>query len=177
MKKPQIVVAIITSIILFGTSSLANADRRHKEHRHYFDYARVTHVTPIYQSVKRRVPVESCWVETVAVDRRRHDGRAVVGGLVGAAIGHKLGHRKSEKRAGAIAGAIIGATIADNHRHRDRRVYREVERCDTHYKTERHRELIGYDVTYRYRGELYSTRTDSHPGDRLRVKVSVRPVH
>ena len=35
--------------------------------------------------------------------------------------------------------------------------------------------LAGYDVTYEYAGRTYQTRTDYHPGDRIRVRVDVRP--
>lgn len=37
------------------------------------------------------------------------------------------------------------------------------------------RRIVGYDVEYRYRGEIYMARTGSDPGDRLRVRVSVTP--
>jgi len=37
------------------------------------------------------------------------------------------------------------------------------------------RHIIGYDVEYRYRGEIYMARTSTDPGDRLRVRVSVTP--
>ncbi len=160
-----------TAIALLCTSVFASADRN----RH-FDYARVTHAKPIYQTVSRRVPVEKCHIETVRVDRHHNDGRTLVGGLVGAAVGHKLGDKRHQKNVGALAGAIIGASIAESTKHdHGHRRYRDVERCSTRYDVERHRELIGYDVTYRYRGESYFTRTDSHPGERIRVKVSVQP--
>ena len=32
-----------------------------------------------------------------------------------------------------------------------------------------------YDVTYEYAGREYTTRTQYHPGDRIRVRVDVRP--
>lgn len=37
------------------------------------------------------------------------------------------------------------------------------------------RRVSGYDVTYEYAGRTYHTRTDHHPGDRIRVRVDVRP--
>lgn len=166
-------VKIMAAIALFVSSGFATADRN----RH-FDYARVTHAKPIYQTVTRRIPVESCRIETVRVDRRHNDGRTLAGGLIGAAIGHKIGRRHHDKHIGAVAGAIIGASIADNSKHHNRRgKYRDIERCNTHYDLERSRELVGYDVTYRYHGEVFHTRTDDHPGKRIRVKVSVRPAY
>ena len=35
--------------------------------------------------------------------------------------------------------------------------------------------LSGYDVTYEYANRTYHTRTNYHPGDRIRVRVDVRP--
>jgi uncharacterized protein YcfJ len=35
--------------------------------------------------------------------------------------------------------------------------------------------VVGYDVTYEYMGRQFVTRTDYHPGDRIRVRVDVRP--
>jgi len=35
--------------------------------------------------------------------------------------------------------------------------------------------VVGYDVTYEYMGRQFVTRTDYHPGDKIRVRVDVRP--
>src|SRR5690606_19561011 len=37
------------------------------------------------------------------------------------------------------------------------------------------RGVTEYDVTYEYAGREYPTRTQYHPGDRIRVRVDVRP--
>lgn len=37
------------------------------------------------------------------------------------------------------------------------------------------RSLVGYQVAYRYQGQVYVTRMDYDPGERLRVRVTVRP--
>ena len=42
------------------------------------------------------------------------------------------------------------------------------------YRRERDR-VDGYDVTYEYAGRMYHTRSDYNPGDRIRVRVDVRP--
>ena len=36
-------------------------------------------------------------------------------------------------------------------------------------------QVAGYDVTYEYANRTYRTRTDYHPGDRIRVRVDVQP--
>jgi len=169
LTKSASAIAILT---LIGLSSAVNADHNRRQ----FDYARVTDARPIYETVTRRVPVEKCWVETVRVDHHRNEGATLVGGLIGAAIGHNLGHGKRHQGARTVAGGVIGASIANSaSKNTHRSEYRDIKRCDTHYDVERYQELIGYDVTYRYHGETYRTRTDSHPGDRIRVAVSVRP--
>jgi uncharacterized protein YcfJ len=34
--------------------------------------------------------------------------------------------------------------------------------------------ILGYRVTYRYRGKLFTTRLAEPPGDRLRLRVSLQ---
>lgn len=162
-------IMIVTALAF---SSLASATHKHR----HFDYARVTNARPIYETVTRRIPVQECRVETVRVDHHGNDGATLVGGLIGAAIGHNLGHGRNHQGARTVAGAIIGASIANSATRTDRphSEYRDIRRCDTHYEIERFDELVGYEVTYRYHGKTYFTRTDSHPGDRIRVAVSVR---
>ncbi len=163
--------SVLALLILMSVAGFANADHN----RRSFDYARVIDARPIYQTISRRIPVQECRVETVRVDHH-DDGARLVGGLIGAAIGHNIGHGKRHEGVRTVAGAIIGASIADNAtRDRHHNEYRDVERCNTHYDVRHQKELVGYDVTYRYRGEIYHTRTDSHPGDRIRVAVSVQP--
>ena len=45
------------------------------------------------------------------------------------------------------------------------------------YASDRYRDeraVSEYDVTYEYAGRQYTTRTNYHPGDRIRVRVDVR---
>jgi len=37
------------------------------------------------------------------------------------------------------------------------------------------RRVVAYDVQYRYRGDVYMSRLNYDPGDRLRVRVSIEP--
>lgn len=48
-------------------------------------------------------------------------------------------------------------------------------RCRTVVTTELEEKLIGYDVTYRYGGRLYVRRLSYDPGERVRVKVEIKP--
>ena len=82
-----------------------------------------------------------------------------------------------------MVGGMAGRSIYDNAQ-RDRRVQRgQVRVCDPvpagngrygddYYGDGR---VSGYDVTYEYGNRTYHTRTDYHPGDRIRIRVDVRP--
>jgi uncharacterized protein YcfJ len=101
----------------------------------------------------------------------------VVGSVLGGVAGNQVGKGRG-RDAATVAGALLGAAIAHDLHDRPSRVhYDTVERCRdvTRYREEER--IDGYRVTYRYKGETYTTRTDHDPGDRIRVRVDVRPVH
>jgi hypothetical protein len=102
----------------------------------------------------------------------------VLGGIVGAALGSKVGGG-SARYATAAVGSMVGGMAG-------REIYESTQRprqeasvtvCDPvdhdAYRTVEDN-VAGYDVTYRYGGREYTTRTDHHPGDRIRVRVDVR---
>ena len=37
------------------------------------------------------------------------------------------------------------------------------------------REILGYDVEYRYHGDVYASRLSYDPGARMRVRIDVSP--
>lgn len=148
-------------------------------------YARVVNVKPVYERVERRTPAEQCWVETVAVSHQDSGKRAtpvVLGSIIGGALGHAVGHGHSNKKVGTAVGAVLGAAVGSdlersNRRPSSRHVeYRDVERCEYREQVSTFEQLVGYDVIYQYSGQRYTTRTQNHPGDRIKVAVDVRPV-
>ena len=149
-----------------------------------YEYAEVLESRPIYQLVEVSTPQEQCWEEEVAVDRRYRDNDSstpvIVSTILGGAIGNAVGHNKSNKRVGAVLGAVLGHSIGrDIVRGNSQSGYREyevVESCQTVYEQHEEERLIGYQVTYLYNGEERSVRTDSDPGDQIRLRVSVQPV-
>jgi uncharacterized protein YcfJ len=145
----------------------------------YVDNARVTSVEPQYESVT--VPRQECssrWVaETRRVDGRDYGG-AVIGGVAGALLGNQLGHGHGREAATAI-GAVFGAIAGDNIAQRDRRegyeqVPREVTECRVVDDVQTR--VVGYRVTYDYRGQLFTTLMNENPGQFVPVRVSVDPV-
>lgn len=149
-----------------------------------YEYADVVESRPIYQIVEVQTPVEQCWEEEIAVDRypRRSSSATpvLVSTIIGGAIGNAVGNGKSNKRVGAVVGSILGHSIGrDIVRNNNRsavRDYEVVQRCETAYEQHEEERLIGYQVTYLYQGEERSIRTDTDPGDQIRLRVEVQPV-
>jgi uncharacterized protein YcfJ len=109
---------------------------------------------------------------------------AIVGGVVGSLFGKGDG-RKVATAAGAVAGGVIGHNVAASN---DQRAAQGAQfepvpappgananpRCrDANNNAQRR--IVGYDVEYRYGGEVYMARLAYDPGDRMRVKISVVP--
>jgi len=142
-------------------------------------YAKVVNVKPIYETVSYSEPYEQCRYEERTVSRHRNSNTAIIlGSLIGGAIGNELGHNKSNKRVGTVAGAILGGSIAKDIQ-RNKHGYQQVRNekiCTTAYEVNYKQEVTGYDVAYKYHGVTYYTTTDQHPGKRIRVAVSVRPL-
>lgn len=157
-----------------------------------YDFAEVVAVEPIVRIVTVTVPRRECWNEEVAVERRRGGsdrggngsvGSTIAGGLLGGVIGRQIGGG-SGRDAMTVVGALVGSAIGsnagrDNDRNTDRRgsdvVYDSVRRCETRDEVREEERVDGYHVTYLYNGREYNTRTRNHPGDRIRVRVSVNP--
>ncbi len=148
------------------------------------DYAKVTNVSPLYETISIREPHRESHLEERVVKRKGGSSSAtpqILGALIGGAIGNKLGHNKSNKRVGAVAGAILGGSIASdisrNNRHNHHGSYTKTERvCTTSHSVRHEKQVTGYDVDYKYRGRVYSTITEVHPGDQIRVAVDVSPI-
>lgn len=107
----------------------------------------------------------------------------VIGGIAGAVLGSKVGEgsgRYVGTAVGSMVGGMAGRSIYDSSQ-RNRQTQRGTVRVcdpvptygrDDYYDDGR---VSGYDVTYEYANRTYHTRTDHHPGDRIRVRVDVRP--
>jgi uncharacterized protein YcfJ len=109
---------------------------------------------------------------------------AVLGGIVGAALGSKVGGgsaRYATAAVGSMVGGMAGRGIYESAQRNKQPKRTRVTVCDPvregdngRYQTASN-EVTAYDVTYEYAGREYTTRTSYHPGDRIRVRVDVRP--
>ena len=146
----------------------------------FIDHARVRNVEPQYETVN--IPREECsrhWVNERRRTGQQHSyGGAVIGGVAGALLGNQVGKGHGREAATAV-GAVVGAMAGDRMANRDRweqyeDVPREVTTCRT--VNEVQSRIVGYQVTYEYRGQHFTTLRRENPGPNLRVRVSVDPV-
>lgn len=145
-----------------------------------YAYARVVDVEPIVRYVTVNRPRRECWEEVEYRSDRpaRIAGTTMAGGVIGAAIGRQFGDG-SGRDALTVLGGLVGSAVANERARRnapDNYYAVPVERCRVTREAFTEQVVQGYDVTYRYQGRLYTTRTREHPGDRIRLQVAVRPV-
>lgn len=139
-----------------------------------FAYAQVLNVAPIYEDVRVPRPVESCEAyERVERVRPQGAGGTVLGAIIGGVVGNQVGSG-SGRRAATVAGAVAGGAIG-REAGTQTRVSTE-SRCHVADEYVIEQQVVAYDVEYRYRGEVFMSRLDNHPGDRLRIRVAVSPV-
>ncbi|MBS0590629.1 MAG: glycine zipper 2TM domain-containing protein [Proteobacteria bacterium] len=169
-----------------------------------YGWADVLRVDPVYESLgdspgeiqANPGPAPDCDESPPARPHDQADNRAVgtvIGALIGGVIGHAFGRGDGNKvttAAGVVAGGVAGNRIAaaqDQNTNADRqadaerdavsaslRDCRDASTTRRPSKPEHH--IVGYDVEYRYKGEIYMARLPFDPGDRMRVKMTVVPV-
>lgn len=165
---------------LLGAATAQAGHPRERDDAGFFDYAEVVRVEPLVRVVRVHEPREECWDEEVPVYRSEYRSATpmILGGILGGVVGHTMG-KGDGKTAATVAGTVLGGSVgrdvgaaharppaydtAMETRCRQVSDYREEERVE------------GYDVTYRYQGEEYTTRMPRDPGERIRVHVAVEP--
>ncbi len=147
----------------------------------FYDYAKVTGVEPVVRSYRKPVQERECWDEEVLREARVDSGEPtaiIAGGLIGAAIGRQFGKghgRDVATVAGTLLGGAIGNDLSRSRPRPQSRAIEEVCRIRTSYVEEER--ITGYKVWYRYQGHEYQTRMRNEPGDRIKIKVKLQPVH
>ena len=177
-QSPRRTAGLVAAAALLGFSTVAGA-------RPVFDYAQVISADPVIRYVTVKTPVRECWEETeyYAVDPRPAGGAGstLIGALIGGVVGHEVG-RGRNKGVATVAGSLVGAAIgSDIARHRyiaaggPIQQARGVERCETQVREHRVERIDGYKVVYQYHGQKYATTMPTDPGQKLRIRVDVRP--
>lgn len=140
-------------------------------------WADVLRVDPVYETVHNRTPREIC--DEYPVERRVDNGNKAAGAVIGAIVGGVLGNTVGKgdgRKAATVAGAVVGGTVGHNVAQGGDRYYQGVEQhCRLVEDVSEEQRLVAYDVQYRYRGDVFMSRLDYDPGDRLRVRVRIEP--
>lgn len=156
--------------LLALSSGAAMADYGHQ----FRDRAKVVSSTPVYEQINE--PRRECWTEYESREVYRNGnstGGAILGAVVGGLVGSTVG-KGNGKVAAAAVGAATGAVVGDrwndrggNYAHEER----PVERCRVtdNYR----RDIVGYDIVYRYNGRDYATRLPHDPGKWLDLDVNL----
>jgi uncharacterized protein YcfJ len=148
-------------------------------------YAELISAVPVSKEVQvptssrdcRQVPVT--YTQTVQKERTSTPTNVIVGGLIGGVIGNQAVHgskRDLATAAGAAAGGYIGYERArrQNAPETVQRTRYE-ERCDTVKGSRTELRQDGYEVTYRYQGQVYTTHMQNPPPARFPVTLNVTP--
>lgn len=188
--KALLSATVLVSLLAVGTQAEASPPWKRERYvpAHYdrggYDYAKVVDVDPIRHQVRVETPRRECWDEVREVRSARYSeshsaGPMILGGIIGGVVGHQIGSGRG-KDVATVAGTLIGASVGHDVAVKNGRTYSEpreetVERCATRYEEEYEERIEGYRVTYLYEGREYTTRLPYDPGDRIRVRVDVRP--
>lgn len=186
---------IIAGVI--GAVSLPVTAKRYSEHNNSaYDYAKVVDVSPVVETYKVNHPVEKCWDERVSVreyDRPRRSNSytpEILGAIIGGVVGNRVGKRGggSARDVATVAGAVLGGSVARDVKLRNKRnhnskysqgrssSYKTVQHCELQDSYVTKEKVVGYNVAYKYRGNVFHTQLNQHPGDEIKVKVTVDPV-
>ena len=195
MTRAKRVAGAVGGLVLTVSAAVAAADRPGT----HYEYAPVVDVEPIVRVIRVQRPRQECWDEQVydeypvqgyrgagAPGPVKAAGPTIVGGLIGGLIGRQFG--SGDGRDGmTLVGTLVGAAVAGDRARRRHyaQSYRSatyerrpvtVERCRTSTETFEEERIEGYDVTYEYRGELYTMRTAEPPGSQVKLRVRAAPV-
>jgi uncharacterized protein YcfJ len=188
MNKLKTISGVVTAALLISQPARAGETEYPEYHRaSYTELAEVVNVEPIRTTVRVATPRRECWEEEVPYRYSGHGtGHSytpmILGGIVGGVVGNQFGKGDGNTLM-TVAGALLGGSVGRDHaRYRGAGAphggYTTLEtRCSVRDEYHDEERIDGYRVEYRYDGRVYTTRMDRHPGDRIRVNVSVTPAY
>jgi len=184
--------ALIVAGIITGISLPVAANKYQENHNSVYDYAKVVDVQPLIETYQVNQPVEQCWDERVSRtsydnygrnNRRNSNTSQILGAIIGGAIGNRFGHgngRKIATVAGAVLGSSIGRDVQNSKRHQNYHNanlgYDTVQRCEFRDSYVTKEQVVGYDVAYKYRGNVFHTKMAQKPYGKIKVMITVNPV-
>ncbi len=189
MKHTKILTFALSAALISGCATAGrydyvdyDEDYRDGSSIEFVDEAKVISANPIYDTVRVNDPETRCWNEKVYHRRpaSRNDSYTptIAGAILGGAVGHQFG-KGDGKDVMTVAGMLLGGSIGNDlgnkpvHGGRYATTERRCETVDNYRET---RELVGYNVNYKYRGKSYWTETVSDPGKYLKLRVNITPM-
>lgn len=170
----------ITALFVAATLATPLAFAGYKD-KH--DYARVVSVEPITKTIRVSTPRQECWQEQVSHyehAKQRSATPTIVGAVIGGLIGNELGNNSDARKGGLLVGSILGGSIGRDIGRKTagpgQQYYTTEQQCETYQDYHQEERVTGYHVGYKYHGNVYHTRTQNHPGDRIKVRVTVTPI-
>lgn len=134
------------------------------------ELAKVLNYTPIPgPQVARQVCTPVTVYETVPANG--NVASSIAGGVLGAVVGSRFGGghgRDAATVVGAIGGTMIGNNMGSGSATTTRATTQQ--QCQTVYESGA---VVGYQVTYDYKGKLYTTNLPNPPGEYLRIRNRV----
>lgn len=141
----------------------------------HYGWADVLRADPVQAVTRTEVPRQECYEQPVV---RHEGGNSTAGTVLGAVIGGVLGNTVGKgdgRRAATVVGAVAGGAVGNRVSGQGRDYETSQTQCRQVSSVSEQRRVVGYDVEYRYRGEIYTSRLSYDPGERLRVRVQVEP--
>ena len=135
------------------------------------EYGDVIASTPVLGQVA--LPQQNCSDVLQVAPPATSGAGALAGALVGGAVGNSIGGgagRSAATGIGAVAGAILGNRAEGSG---SPAAGTSTRNCQT--VTQYESRVIGYDVTYEFRGHRYFARLPQAPGARIALDVSPSP--
>lgn len=178
MKKLLLSASIASLLTLTATTSFAD-NNHHRHNRGFEDTARVTHVEPIYRTVRVSTPQRECYQQPrhrSSYTTQQSYTSTIAGGIIGGVIGNQFGGGRG-KTAMTVAGTLLGGSVGRDLGYQDtQQHYSREERCHVTERYHQEQRIDAYRVTYKYKGQHYTTKMNHYPGKRIPVAVSVQPI-
>lgn len=141
----------------------------------HYGWADVLRADPVQGVVRTNVPQQQCYDQQVVQHNPGNSAAStVLGAVIGGVLGHTIG-KGDGRTAATVGGAVVGGAVGNSVSNQGSNYQTTQTTCQQVNAVSEQRRIIGYDVEYRYRGEVYTSRLSYDPGERLRVRVQVDP--
>ncbi|MDQ7073729.1 MAG: hypothetical protein Q9O24_00890 [Gammaproteobacteria bacterium] len=168
--------SLLLSALIF-TPFIAEASQKHRHHQQsYTSFARVTHVEPIVRYIEVTRPHKECWDEEDEYDSHENRQPHSTGHrapIFNGTLGNRIINPQKEKKSDLRQPKTNQQSHSRNTKEHRGRHHQECRVVNRHH---REKQIDGYLVHYRYKGENFETRLPYHPGDRMKVRISVTPI-